>query len=187
MSLDFTAIDFETANGSPASPCSVGLVRVRGGELVESFESLFKPPALYNWFSAGNVAVHGITPQMIESAPEFSEILGPMMGFIGQDVLIAHNASFDMGVLRAAAEAISTPLPEISYTCSVSISRKTYNLDSYRLNQVAYAIGHEEFDHHNALADSDACSRIVIHAAERHGATNLEELLVATKLKLKKL
>jgi DNA polymerase-3 subunit epsilon len=187
MSLDFTAIDFETANGSPASPCAVGLVRVRNGKIVDSFESLFQPPAAHNWFSEGNIAVHGITPKMIESAPEFSRILDQMLQFIGEDVLIAHNASFDMGVLRAAAEAVSATLPEISYSCSVSISRKTYNLDSYRLNQVAYAIGHEEFDHHNALADSDACSRIVIHAADRHGATNLEELLVATKLKLKKL
>lgn len=187
MSLDFTAIDFETANGSPASPCAVGLVRVRNGKQVESFESLFRPPAAHNWFSTGNIAVHGITPQMIESAPEFSEVLNQMLEFMGQDVVIAHNASFDMGVLRASAEAISALLPEINYSCSVLISRKTYNLDSYRLNHVAYAIGHEEFDHHNALADSDACSRIVIHAAERHGATNLEELLTATKLKLKKL
>jgi DNA polymerase-3 subunit epsilon len=92
-----------------------------------------------------------------------------------------------MGVLRASAEAINASLPEISYSCSLQISRKTYNLESYRLNQVAYAIGHEEFDHHNALADSDACSRIVIHAADRHGAQNLSELLAATKLELKKL
>jgi DNA polymerase-3 subunit epsilon len=92
-----------------------------------------------------------------------------------------------MGVLRASAEAISAPLPELSYSCSLLISRKTYNLDSYRLNQVAYAIGHEEFDHHNALADSDACSRIVIHAADRHGAENLDQLLTATKLTLSQL
>lgn len=187
MPLDFTAIDFETANNSPASPCAVGLVRVRNGLIEESFESLFQPPTMHNWFSAGNIAVHGITPKMIESAPPYSQVLEQMLAFIGKDVLIAHNASFDMGVLRASAEAISAPLPKTSYSCSLLIARKTYNLDSYRLNQVAYAIGHEEFDHHNALADSDACSRIVIHAANRHGAENLEELLIATKLTLKEL
>jgi DNA polymerase-3 subunit epsilon len=121
---------------------------------------------------------------MIESAPQYSLVLEQMLAFIGLDVLIAHNASFDMGVLRASAQAISAPMPELSYSCSLLISRKTYNLESYRLNQVAYAIGHEEFDHHNALADSDACSRIVIHAAERHGANNLDQLLAATKLTL---
>jgi DNA polymerase-3 subunit epsilon len=187
MSLDFTAIDFETANSSPASPCAVGLVRVRNGQQVDSFESTFQPPEPHNWFSAGNIAVHGITPKMIESAPQYSEVLEQMLSFIGKDVLIAHNAPFDMGVLRASAETISAKLPTISYSCSLLISRKTYNLDSYRLNQVAYAIGHEEFDHHNALADSDACSRIVIHAADRHGAENLDQLLEATKLTLSQL
>ena len=187
MSLDFTAIDFETANNSPASPCAVGLVRVRNGQIDDSFESLFQPPALHNWFSAGNIAVHGITPKMIETAPEFSAVLDQMLEFMGEDVLIAHNASFDMGVLRASAQAIASQLPEISYSCSLLISRKTYNLESFRLNQVAYAIGHEEFDHHNALADSDACSRIVIHAANRHGAEDLNQLLAATKLALNKL
>ena len=187
MSLDFTAIDFETANNSPASPCAVGLVRVRNGQMVDSFESLFQPPGLHNWFSAGNIAVHGITSKMIESAPQYSEVLEQMLTFIGGDVLIAHNATFDMGVLRASANAISANLPELSYSCSLLISRKTYNLDSYRLNQVAYAIGHEEFNHHNALADSEACSKIVIHAADRHGAENLDQLLSATKLTLSNL
>jgi DNA polymerase-3 subunit epsilon len=187
VSLDFTAIDFETANGSPASPCAVGLVRVRNGKLVDSFESLFKPPAVHNWFSEGNIKVHGITPQMIESAPGFAEVLEQMMAFVADDVLIAHNAPFDMGVLKASADAIGRSLPEMRYSCSLQISRKTYNLDGYRLNQVAFAIGHEEFDHHNALADSDACSRIVIHAANRHGVENLNDLLVATKLSLKTL
>ena len=124
---------------------------------------------------------------MTESAPGFAEVLEQMMAFIDGDVLIAHNAPFDMGVLKASADAISRPLPEMKYSCSLQISRKTYNLDSYRLNQVAFAIGHEEFDHHNALADSDACSRIVIHAANRHGVENLADLLVATKLSLKTL
>lgn len=187
MSLDFVAIDFETANGSPASPCAVGLVRVRDGKIVDGFESIFRPPPLHNWFSAGNIAVHGITPSMIVAAPEYSEVLQQMLEFVAEDVLIAHNAPFDMGVLRASALAVGGSLPVVRYSCSLQIARKTYNLDSYRLNQVAYAIGHEEFNHHNALADSDACSRIVIHAADRHGAQNLEELLSATKLTLKQL
>ena len=160
---------------------------MRQGKIVDGFESLFRPPALHNWFSPGNIAVHGITPAMIESAPDYSEVLIKMLDFVAEDALIAHNAPFDMGVLRASASAIGQNLPAISYSCSLQIARKTYNLDGYRLNQVAYAVGHEEFDHHNALADSDACSRIVIHAANRHGAQSLDELLSATKLSLKQL
>jgi len=187
MPLDFTAIDFETANSSMASPCAVGLVRVRAGVVSESLELMFRPPYPNNWFSEFNIKVHGITPSQVESAPEFDEALGKILEFTANDPLVAHNAVFDMGVLRSSAEAVGAKLPEISYGCSLQIARKTYNLESYRLNAVAYAVGHEEFQHHDALADSDACARIVIHAAKRHEAENLEQLLKATKLRLRKL
>ncbi|MEY5057765.1 MAG: hypothetical protein RI987_569 [Actinomycetota bacterium] len=185
MPLDFTAIDFETANGSPASPCAVGMVRVRAGKIVDSLAFLIQPPYPHNWFHEGNIRVHGIRPSDVDGAPTMPEALDFMLRFIDSDVLIAHNAPFDMGVLRASAAAIEAPLPDLNYACSLAISRKTYNLESYRLNAVAYAVGHEEFDHHDALADSDACARIIIHAAARHDAENLDELLTATKQVLK--
>ena len=184
MPIDFTAIDFETANGSPASPCAVGLVRVRDSRPAETLELLFRPPVPHDWFSEANIRVHGITPEMVRDAPVYSEVIDQMLEFIDEDLLVAHNASFDMGVLAASAKAISQELPKLRYGCSLKIARKTYNLESYRLNAVAYAIGHEEFEHHNALADSDACARIVIHAAQRHGVQDLPELLAATKVRL---
>jgi DNA polymerase-3 subunit epsilon len=124
---------------------------------------------------------------MVKNAPTYSEVMNQILEFIDQDLLVAHNASFDIGVLVASAKAINQELPKLSYGCSLKIARKTYNLESYRLNAVAYAIGHEEFEHHNALADSDACARIVIHAAARHGVQDLPELLVATKVRLGRL
>ena len=184
MPLDFTAIAFETANGSPASPCAVGLIRVRDSKPVATLELLFRPPVPHDWFSEGNIRVHGITPAMVQDAPEYSEVINQILEFIDEDLLVAHNASFDMGVLAASAKAINQELPKLRYGCSLKIARKTYNLESYRLNAVAYAIGHEEFEHHNALADSDACARIVIHAAQRHGVQDLLELLAVTKVRL---
>jgi DNA polymerase-3 subunit epsilon len=121
---------------------------------------------------------------MVQDAPSYSEVINLMLDFIDKDLLVAHNAPFDMGVLVASAKAINQELPKLSYGCSLKIARKTYNLDSYRLNAVAYAIGHEEFEHHNALADSEACARIVIHAAKRQGVQDLPELLAATKVRL---
>jgi DNA polymerase-3 subunit epsilon len=185
--LNFVAIDFETANGSPASPCAVGLVRVQDGQIVESAATLIQPPYPNNWFHEGNIRVHGIRPSDVDGAPEMHEALAFIVAFVGDYPLVAHNAPFDMGVLRKSAELIEWPLPQINYTCSLAISRKTYNIESYRLNAVAYAIGHEEFNHHDALADSDACARIIIHAAKRHGAENMDELLTATKQVWKKL
>lgn len=185
--LDFTAIDFETANGSPASPCSVGLVRVRSGQVVDSFVTLIQPPSPNDWFSEFNIKVHGIQPADVTDAPSWGEALKSMLEFIADDVLVAHNAGFDMGVLQKSAELIDVALPSLSYACSLAIARKTYNLDSYRLNQVAYVVGIEDFNHHDALADADACARIVIHAAKRHGVETLEELSAATKHQIKAL
>jgi DNA polymerase-3 subunit epsilon len=185
MPLNFTAIDFETANGSPASPCAVGLVKVRDGKLVDGLAMLFQPPYPHNWFHAGNINVHGIRPSDVEDAISWNQALGMLLEYVGEDALVAHNANFDMGVLKASAKAIESPLPAFSYACSLEVSRKTYNLESYRLNSVAYAIGHEEFKHHDALADADACARIMVHAADRHGVEDLAGLLEATGKKLK--
>jgi DNA polymerase-3 subunit epsilon len=187
MSLNFTAIDFETANGSSASPCAVGLVKVVEGKIVDTFSTLIRPPYPNDWFDLGNIGVHGIRPQDILDAPIWADALDQMLGFIGMDDLVAHNASFDMGVLRSSAALIDAELPNLRYACSLIMARKTYNLESYRLNQVAYAIGHEEFDHHDALADSDACARIVVHMADRHGVTSLDELAQLTKHKIESL
>ena len=187
MPIDFTAIDFETANGSPASPCAVGLVRVRDGKITDNLSFLIQPPIPHDWFHAGNIKVHGIRPSDVDGAATAAEAIALMMAFIGEDVLLAHNAPFDMGVLRSTAAHIGVELPQLHYACSLAISRKTYNLESYRLNAVAYRIGHEEFNHHDALADSDACARIVVHMAKEHGVETIDELLDATKQKRKSL
>jgi DNA polymerase-3 subunit epsilon len=185
MALNFTAIDFETANGSPASPCAVGLVRVRDGKIDDSLALLIQPPYPNDFFSPFNIQVHGINPTDVADAPTWTQALALMLEFIGEDILVAHNAGFDMGVLTSSAALIDAPLPAFEYACSLMIARKTYNIESYRLNAVAYAIGHEEFNHHDALADADACARIMIHAADRHGVDSVASLAEATKHKIK--
>jgi DNA polymerase III subunit epsilon len=187
MSLNFTAIDFETANGNPSSPCAVGLVKVADGKIVDSYQTLIQPPYPHDWFDPFNIKVHGIKPQDVATAPSWEQALKEMLHFVAGDDLIAHNAGFDMGVLLASIKTIDAEIPDLRYGCSLIMARKTYNLDSYKLNQVAYAIGHEEFDHHDALADSDACARIVIHMADRQEVENLDDLAKKTNHNLKNL
>ncbi|MFM6962675.1 MAG: exonuclease domain-containing protein [Micrococcales bacterium] len=187
MPLDFTAIDFETANSSAASACAVGLVKVRHGKIVDSFETLIQPPESIGYWHAGNIGVHGINPEDVVGAPTLLEALAQMVEFIDGDILVAHNAPFDMGVLRGSAAEVGYALPELEYACSLAISRKTYHLESYRLPAVAYAVGYEDFEHHNALADTLACAHIIIHAAKRNGADTWDVLLAETKQTLKPL
>lgn len=176
MPLDFTAIDFETANGSAASACSVGLVKVRDGQVVDRIGWHIRPPLGHDHFAEWNVRIHGITPAMVVDAPGWAEQLVDLLEFVGDDLLVAHNAGFDMGVLRAACAATSCDVPNLGYLCSLQVARRTYHLDSYRLPVVAMAAGFEDFAHHDAVADADACAAIMIHAADRHGATDLPEL-----------
>ena len=180
MPLDFTAIDFETANNSPASACSVGLVKVRDGRVVDRAGWLIKPPLGHDSFTEWNTRIHGIMAVDVEDALLWSEQLPDLLEFADGDHLVAHNAGFDMGVINAACTASFVPVPNFRYLCSLQVARKTYHLDSYRLPVAAMAAGFEDFDHHNALADAEACAAIVIHAAKRHDADDVPHLATIT-------
>ncbi len=184
MPLDFTAIDFETANSSPASACSVGLVRVRGGRVVATTGWLIQPPAGHDEFQEWNIRIHGIHPEDVRSAATWTEQFGRLCDFAGADVLVAHNAGFDLNVLRKASEATGEVCPPYRSLCSLQVARKTYDLDSYKLPSAASAAGFAEFSHHDALADARACAQIVIDSARRAGASDVFALAGALGLRV---
>ncbi|NRD08130.1 exonuclease domain-containing protein [Rathayibacter agropyri] len=176
MPIDFTAIDFETANSHGASACSVGLVKVRDGRVVDRAGWLIRPPLGFDDFLEWNTRIHGIRKHDVHAAASWADQFADLVAFAGDDVFVAHNAGFDMGVIRAACAATALDHPEYDYLCSLQLARKTYELESYRLPAVAMAAGFEEFRHHDASADAEACAAIVVHAAQRHGASSLAEL-----------
>jgi DNA polymerase-3 subunit epsilon len=180
--LDFTAIDFETANGSSASACSVGLVKVRDGRIVDRTWWYIRPPFGHDAFLEWNTRIHGIVESDVVDALGWAEQYADIVAFAEGDVLAAHNARFDMGVIAGGCAATDTPLHPHRSMCSLQVARKTYSLDSYRLPVAAMAAGFEDFQHHDAMADAEACAAIMIHAAARHGAATLDELGIAAKV-----
>ena len=159
MPLDFTAIDFETANSSNASACAVGFARVRGGRIVETAGWLIRPPAGHDRFFELNVRIHGIEAHDVDRREGLERAARPISpAFAGGDVLVAHNAGFDMAVLKRACEATGDECPPYRYACSLQVARKVYQLESYRLPFVAAEAGFADFPHHNATADA-ACLR----------------------------
>ena len=176
MPLDFTAIDFETANSSMASACSVGLVKVRDGQVVDRIGWFIRPPRGHDHFIDWNTRIHGITADMVVDAPSWLDQMADLLAFTGDDHLVAHNAGFDMGVIKAACLATGFTIPLYRYFCSLQIARNTYTLDSYKLPSVAAAAGFSDFPHHDAVADAEACAAIIIHAAEHYGAIDVPEL-----------
>jgi DNA polymerase III subunit epsilon len=182
--LDFTAIDFETANSSAASACSVGLVKVRDGRVVDRAGWLIKPPLGHDSFTEWNTRIHGIMAVDVVDALLWSEQLRDLTDFADGDHLVAHNAGFDMGVINAACVASFVPTPNFRYLCSLQVARKTYHLDSYRLPVAAMAAGFEDFAHHDALADAEACAAIIVHAAARHDAGDIPQLSAITSARI---
>ncbi len=99
---DFAAIDFETANGERSSVCSVGVVVVRGGEVVDTFYSLIQPePNYYAWFCQ---RVHGLCHDDTDGAEVFPTVWHKIEPLIEGLPLVAHNAMFDEGCLRAVMQ-----------------------------------------------------------------------------------
>ncbi|KNC20392.1 exonuclease [Arthrobacter sp. RIT-PI-e] len=177
MGIAFTAIDFETANGFRGSPCAVGLTKIRDGRVVEEASWLMRPPVGHDSFDARNVAIHGITPDRVEHEPRFGELFPEIGGFIGSDVLVAHNAAFDLGVLRSALEVSALAGPAWDYACTVVLSRRSYTLPSYSLPFVAEAAGVPLLNHHDAVEDARACAGIMIDIARRHDAPTVADVL----------
>ncbi|MFC8681719.1 3'-5' exonuclease [Microbacterium ureisolvens] len=184
MPLDFTAIDFETANSSNASACAVGLVRVRDGRIVEKTGWLIRPPAGHDVFFELNVRIHGIRSEDVADAATWTQQLAPLAAFVGDDILVAHNAGFDMAVLKRACDATGDECPPYRYACSLQVARKVYRLESYRLPFVAAEAGFADFPHHNATADALACAHVMIDAARRLGAADIESLAGAVGVRV---
>jgi DNA polymerase III subunit epsilon len=177
--LDFTAIDFETANSSNASACAVGLTRVRDGEVVATAGWLIQPPPGHDAFFELNTRIHGLRAEDVIGAKGWSAQLDDLAAFAGSDVLVAHNAGFDMMVIRRACEATGDECPPYRYVCSLQVARKLYELDSYRLPSVAAAAGFLEFAHHDPSADALACAHIMIDAARLVGVDDITALAEA--------
>lgn len=184
MPLDFTAIDFETANSSMASACSVGLVKVRDGQVVDRIGWFIRPPLGHDHFVDWNTRIHGITADMVVDAPTWVEQMADLRDFTGDDPLVAHNAGFDMRVITTACDVTRIATPLYSYFCSLQIARTTYQLDSYKLPSVALAAGFQDFPHHDAVADAEACAAIIIHAADTYGAIDVTELVERAGVRL---
>jgi DNA polymerase III epsilon subunit-like protein len=171
VNMDFVAIDFETANSFRGSACEIALVRVSGGKVVETFETLLNQKD----FSGFNTMLHGITPKMVLDAPRIEDVWPSIREFIGLDPIVAHYAAFDTGVLRDSLglNAFSEPL---SYFCTVVLSRRILQLPSYRLPWVADELGIPFKETHRSLTDAMAVAEIVMALGEKSGIDSLSAL-----------
>ena len=175
--MKVTAIDFETANRNPASVCAVGISFLEDGVIEEGFETLILPESNVGYFERNNIRVHGIRPNDVKHAPTFPQVYEKMKPFFEDAIIVAHNARFDMGCLKAACLNCGLPVPVLDYFDTVELAKRVIpQLEHHRLNDVCDYMG-IELDHHRAGSDAYGCLMIVSNIMNLAGVYDIEELL----------
>lgn len=172
--ISFVALDLETASSSRNSICEIGITIVENGEVVNSISWLIKPPG--NRYDSLNIYIHGIKPKDTESCPTLSEIWPEVLSYIDGKIVVAHNTSFDMYVLRDSFLENNIPFPSFAHFCSCRLSRKVISCYSYSLPYVCEDLGIEFDQHHRASSDSEACAKVFIECLKLSGVDSFSEL-----------
>lgn len=173
LDADFVAIDFETANRYRWSACSVGVAIVAGGRIVDHGSALINPDGE---FSPNNQAIHGLGPDDVASAPRFHQLWPELAELLDGQLMIAHVASFDIGVLRQCVAREELDGIDIRAACSWRTSRLVWEaLPSYGLGYMCkhLALAHS---HHEAGSDALACAEVMLAATKHVGAADVAGL-----------
>lgn len=181
--MNFVAIDFETANRCRSSACSMAVVTVESGKVVNTAYHLIRPPVME--FDYWNTRIHGLTAGDVADKPTFAELWDEIRPLLDKKIVVAHNAAFDISVLRSLVTEYHLPQANFKHACTVSLARKVWpGQSSYKLSMLA-----ERFDltfkHHHALEDAYICAKLTMLAAESAKAATFTGLLEKMGLKLK--
>jgi len=177
--IEFVVLDVEavTVRSQPAKIIELGAYRLKGGTIVDEFETLINPEVPLPRFIAN---LTGISDEMLKHAPLFSEIVGSLLDFAGDAVLVAHNSDFDLRLLNLE---IGRCFPGYrmrnAELCTVDLARRLMrNLDGHNLDALADHFGFEISRRHRAAGDAFATARLFIQLLdqlETHGVRNLAQ------------
>lgn len=158
----FVAIDFETATGKRDSACSVGIVTVQKGVITEEYHALIKPPHNeYNWH---NIQVHGITENDTLNQPDFGKVYSEIKKRLANKTIVAHNESFDRGVLKSSMERFGLDYSELRVAKKWECTMKIYRAKGYKPAKLDYCSARHniQLNHHDALSDARACAKLYL-------------------------
>ncbi len=173
----FVVVDLETTGGRtrstdgtpPDAITEIGAVKVRGGVVLGEFATLVDPQRS---IPPQIVQLTGITTAMVSDAPTIDAVLPMFLEFAGNAVLVAHNAGFDIGFLRAAAQRCDIPWPRPQVLCTVRLARRILSREeapSVRLAALARLFAVAAQPTHRALDDARATVDVLHALIERVG------------------
>lgn len=183
--VTFVVVDLETTGAAPGSSAitEIGAVKVRGGEVLGELQTLVDPGGPV---PAQIQVLTGITTSMVIGAPRIEAVLPAFLEFAQGSVLVAHNAPFDVGFLKAAAAATGHDWPAFPVVDTVRLARRVVTRDeapNHKLGTLAALFHATTTPEHRALADARATVD-VLHALLSRlaplGITHLEDLATAS-------
>ena len=179
--VTFCVLDLETTGGSRSDDgiTEIGAVKIRAGEVIGEFQTLVNPGAA---IPASIVVLTGITQTMVLSAPLIAEVYPTFLEFVGDAVLVAHNKSFDLGFLNAAAQRLGYQKLSNRSLDTVALARRLVRSEvrNLRLSSLAAHFRSPVTPTHRALDDARATVHVLYGLLERAGTlhvTHLEDLL----------
>ena len=158
--MNYVAIDFETATSKRNSVCSVGIVTVEDGEIIEEYHALIQPPNNeYNWH---NIQVHGITENDTINSPSFEFIYPEIKKRLAGKITVAHNESFDRSVLKNSMLEIGIDYSDIDLPEKWECTLKIYKSMGYQPAKLNVCCEYHgiELQHHDALSDARGCAKL---------------------------
>ncbi len=176
---EFIVFDVETTGLSAVYDKIIELaaVKIRGGEIIDTFESFSDPG---HPLSATTIDLTGITDDMVSGAPAIEEVARRFRDFAGDGILVAHNATFDMGFLYEAYKLAGVEEREHPVIDTLELARLLHpELKNHRLNTLCKKFGIELTQHHRAIYDCEATGHLLIHllkeAVQQHGIRRHDE------------
>ncbi|WP_174735044.1 PolC-type DNA polymerase III [Mesobacillus harenae] len=158
----YVVFDVETTGLSAVYDKIIELaaVKIRDGEIIDRFESFANP---HHPLSATTINLTGITDDLVENAPEIEDVLKRFHEWSGQDILVAHNASFDMGFLNVGYKRIGYEKAANPVIDTLELARFLYpDMKNHRLNTLAKKFDVELTQHHRAIYDAEATGYLLM-------------------------
>ena len=159
----YVAFDVETPNRFSDRMSAIGISVIEEGIITEEYYTLVNPETVFDYF---NVQLTGISPQTVKDAPAFPEVWKKIEPVLSGGILVAHNAVFDMGVLKKCLNHYDIPWKKYAkYLCTVQMGRRVLPGMSHKLNVLSDYYG-IPLDHHVASSDASACAKIFLKYIE---------------------
>ena len=179
MIKDYISVDIENPNTRGNSICSIGIIIVKDNKIIDKKYSLINPE---DRFDINNSKITGLTYADVKDAPTFKEYWKTIEDLFKNNVIVGHNITYDLSVISKALERYDIDAPVFNYYCTLKLSRKYINTNSYSLNSLCDLLKINLDNHHNALEDALASQQIFEYLNKRNDIENSEKFEFINKV-----